>query len=103
MADAWLRPLETYVRFAFPKYVRYCLYMPISASKLRANVYALLDNVLKTGKPLIIERRGGRLAIHPEQPPSKLARLTRREDFVQGDPDELIHMDWSDEWKPDFT
>jgi hypothetical protein len=75
--------------------------MALSASKLRANVYRLLDEVLETGKPLEIERNGEILVIVPRKTESIWDRLPRRKGFIVGDPDELIHMDWSSEWNPD--
>lgn len=75
--------------------------MALSASKLRANVYRLLDEVLETGKPLEIERNGKTLLITPKERESIWDRLPRREGFIVGDPNDLIHMDWSSEWNPD--
>jgi Antitoxin Phd_YefM, type II toxin-antitoxin system len=75
--------------------------MAISASKLRANVYRLLDEVLETGQPLEIERNGKTLVVAPKEEQSIWERLPRREGYIVGDPDELIHIDWSSEWNPD--
>jgi PHD/YefM family antitoxin component YafN of YafNO toxin-antitoxin module len=75
--------------------------MALSASKLRANVYRLLDEVLETGKPLEIERNGKILVISAKEKESIWDRLPRRKGAIIGDPDELIHMDWSSEWNPD--
>jgi hypothetical protein len=75
--------------------------MAITASKLRADVYRLLDEVLETGQPLEIERKGKILVIAPREEQSLWDRLPRREGYIVGDPDELIHMDWSSEWNPD--
>lgn len=78
--------------------------MALSASKLRANVYRLLDEVLETGRPLEIQRNGKILVIAPKEPAeggSIWDRLPRREGFIVGDPDELVHIDWSSEWNPD--
>jgi hypothetical protein len=75
--------------------------MALSASKLRANIYRLLDEVLETGKPLEIERNGRTLLITPKEKESIWDRLPRREGFIVGDPDDLIHIDWSSEWNPD--
>lgn len=75
--------------------------MAISASKLRANVYRLLDEVLETGRPLEIERNGKTLVISAKETESFWDRLPRREGYIVGDPDELIHIDWSSEWNPD--
>jgi hypothetical protein len=75
--------------------------MAITASNLRANVYRLLDEILETGQPLEIERRGRTLVIAPKEERSFWDRLPRRKGFIIGDPDELIHIDWSSEWNPD--
>jgi hypothetical protein len=75
--------------------------MGLSASQLRANVYRLLDQVLETGKPLEIERNGKTLVILPKEQETIWDRLPRRQGFIVGDPDELIHIDWSSEWNPD--
>ena len=75
--------------------------MAISASKLRANVYRLLDEVLETGQPLEIERGGKILVIAPKEKQSIWDRLPRNVGYIIGDPDELIHIDWSSEWNPD--
>ena len=72
-----------------------------TASKLRANIYRMLDEVLETGQPLEIERNGKTLVIAPKEELSIWDRLPRREGFIVGDPDELIHIDWSLEWNPD--
>jgi hypothetical protein len=72
-----------------------------TASRLRANIYRMLDEVLETGQPLEIERNGKTLVIAPKEERSIWDRLPRREGFIVGDPDELIHIDWSSEWNPD--
>jgi hypothetical protein len=72
-----------------------------TASELRANIYRMLDEVLETGQPLEIERNGKTLVIAPKEELSIWDRLPRREGYIVGDPDELIHIDWSSEWNPD--
>jgi hypothetical protein len=75
--------------------------MAITASKLRADVYRLLDEILESGQPLEIERKGKILVIAPKEEQSIWDRLPRRKGFIVGDPDELVHVDWSSEWNPD--
>ncbi|MCW5201369.1 hypothetical protein VU12_00325 [Desulfobulbus sp. US4] len=75
--------------------------MSITASALRGNIYKLLDKVLQSGRPLEVERKGQRLQITPKKPVSKLSRLTKHV-CIQGAPESLVHMDWSDEWKHDL-
>lgn len=76
--------------------------MKITASKLRENIYRVLDQVVETGVPVEIERRGRRLKIIPADEPTrgKLDRLEPRPDAIVGDPEDLVHLDWSSEWKP---
>lgn len=74
--------------------------MVVTASKLRENVYRILDEVLETGVPVEIERRGRRLRIVAVDAPSPLDRLVPRTDVIVGDPDDLVHVDWSGEWRP---
>ena len=73
--------------------------MPLKASSLRENIYRILDQVLETGVPVEIERHGKILKIVPAEPRSKLDNLKPR-DYIVGDPEELVHLDWSGEWRP---
>ncbi|MEW6594362.1 MAG: type II toxin-antitoxin system Phd/YefM family antitoxin [Thermodesulfobacteriota bacterium] len=74
--------------------------MVVSASRLRSNIYKLLDKVLESGRPLEIERKGRKLKIVPVAPPDKLEGLSRHEGYLSGDPEEIVHLDWSGEWRP---
>jgi hypothetical protein len=73
--------------------------MALKASSLRENIYRILDEVLETGVPVEIERRGKILKIVPGEPQSKLANLQARP-YLLTDPEELVHLDWSGEWRP---
>lgn len=73
--------------------------MRVTASKLRENVYRILDQVIEKGEPVEIVRNGHVLRIVPEGKPSRLARLSRKENVLKGDPEDIVHMDWSKEWK----
>ncbi|MEW6220542.1 MAG: type II toxin-antitoxin system Phd/YefM family antitoxin [Thermodesulfobacteriota bacterium] len=75
--------------------------MPVNASTLRENIYRLLDQVLETGQPLEIERRGRLLRVIPVAAPSKIARLVKH-DCLRGDPEAIVHLDWSGEWEHDL-
>lgn len=74
--------------------------MALTPSRLRADIYRILDDVLRTGQPAEIERRGRRLQIVAVDPPSRLDRLAEHSDAVVGDPADLVHVDWSAEWRP---
>ena len=71
--------------------------MKVTASKLRENIYQILDQVILNGEPVEIVRKGSVLRIVPEIRESKLSRLKKRRGF-KGDPDEIAGMDWSSEW-----
>ena len=73
--------------------------MILTASKLRENVYRVLDHVLETGEPAEIERNGRRLRIVADYRPSRLDRLVRRTDVAIGDSEDFVHLDWSGEWQ----
>ena len=73
--------------------------MPVTASKLRENIYRILDEVLDSGVPVEIRRRGKLLKLVPAEPPSKLANLRPRR-YLRADPEHLVHIDWSGEWRP---
>ena len=70
--------------------------MRITATKLRQNLYRILDDILQTGIPVEIERNGRILKIIPEKI-NKLSNLEKH-DVINGDPEEIIHMDLSSEW-----
>jgi hypothetical protein len=71
--------------------------MKVTASRLRENIYSILDQVAETGVPVEIERKGRILRIVADEKPSKLDRL-KKHNRVVGDLESIIHMDWSKEW-----
>jgi prevent-host-death family protein len=70
----------------------------ISATKLRQNLYHILDSVIDTGIPVEIVRKGRLLRITPEERIPKWDRLEKHE-VINGDPDDLVDIDWSGEWR----
>ena len=71
-----------------------------SDSNIQRNILRLLDQVVKTGVPAEIERKGKRLLISPAKKHRTLDCLEEHPDFILGNPDDLVHIDWSAEWKP---
>lgn len=76
--------------------------MKYTATQLRNDIYRILDRVIETGEPVEIERGGKRLKIVVEQPTRKPFRWVKREGMINGDPEDLVHIDWSAEWEPDL-
>jgi antitoxin (DNA-binding transcriptional repressor) of toxin-antitoxin stability system len=73
----------------------------MSATKLRTNLYAILDEVLETGKPVEIIRKGRRLKIVPDQPVRKTDGLVPHPGVLD-DPEAIVHLDWSGLWDTDL-
>lgn len=69
--------------------------MALSATKLRQNLYSILDEVIDTGVPVIVERKGHILRIVPENRSGRLDRLEPHPKTIQGDPEDIVHLDWS--------
>lgn len=74
--------------------------MIITPSKLREDIYNILDSVLENGETIEIKRKGKIIKIVPPQKTSKLDKLIAHSNVVTGDSEDLVSMDWSKEWKP---
>jgi hypothetical protein len=72
---------------------------PYSVSALRADLYRLLDRVLETGRPLLVQRRGERLKILRADSSSRLSLVRPTPGYIRGEPDTLLGLDWSEEWR----
>lgn len=70
----------------------------VTPSQLRQDIYRLIDNVLETGEPLEIERKGRRLRLVAEEPIDRLSRIRVDPDVISGNPEDLVSIDWSVEW-----
>lgn len=73
--------------------------MTISATKLRADFYRLIGNVIKTGVPLEVELRGEKVRIVPAEPRDKLANLVKRPGVIVGDAGQIDRIRALDEAK----
>lgn len=80
--------------------------MTITASKLRENVYRILDEVAETGVPVKVLRKGITLRIVAEVKRSKLANLKKRKDWLGSEEDllkstweESDEKEWLEKWK----
>jgi hypothetical protein len=65
----------------------------LSLTALRKRLYQVVDQVLATGIPAEIERKGQKLLIVPvNRPISRLANLKKRSGIV-GDPNDLVDIE----------
>jgi len=74
----------------------------MTLTELRKNIYAVFDEVLKTGKTVAIESKGRTVFISPGCTGGKIERLGKSAPpkAIIGNPDELIHLKWEKEWRP---
>lgn len=72
----------------------------VSHINIQEDILQLLDKVLSTGVPVEIERKGKRLLISPAKKRRELDCLEKHPEFIVGNPDDLVHIDWSSEWSP---
>jgi hypothetical protein len=70
----------------------------VTASHLRQNIYRILDEVIETGRPVEIERKGCVVRIERRER-NIFETLTPHPGAIAGDSEDLVHMDWSPEWK----
>ena len=75
--------------------------MTITPTQLRANLYRILDTVIETQQSIEIIRKGKILKLIPERKKSKskLAHLKPHPGTIRGNPESLVHIDWSSRWK----
>jgi len=66
----------------------------ITVTELRANIYHLLEEVISTGIPLEIKKGGRKLQIVPVEKVDKLHNLIPRPEIIEGDPDDLVSIQW---------
>jgi len=73
----------------------------INTTQFRKDVYNILDEVIKTGRPVEITRKGQILKILCDQNPARLQKLKgkKKKKAYVGNSDEVIGMDWSKEWQ----
>ncbi len=69
----------------------------ITATQLRKDVYRLLDQVVASGEIIEVNRKGTLIRIEPVRS-NKLESLKGHSACIRGNPDDLVHMDWSDQW-----
>lgn len=75
--------------------------MSVSASELRQNIYRLLDQVLETGEPLEISRKGRTLRLVADEPVSRFDVMRTNVHVIVGDPEDLVDLGWAGSWDAD--
>ncbi len=70
----------------------------MKATQLRQNLYQTLDEVIETGKPARVERKGKTLLISAERPVKQNRIFKKRKLLVKPDED-ITEIDWMSEWR----
>jgi len=73
--------------------------MAITATKLRADLYRVIGNVIESGVSVEVELRGKKVRIVPAEPRDKLSALIKRPGVILGDPGRLPRVKTFDEKK----
>lgn len=66
----------------------------MTVTELHSNIYNLLQEVLDTGVPREINTGGQKLRITPVAAIDKFANLIYRPHVINGNPEELVHLEW---------
>lgn len=71
----------------------------MSPTHLRRRLLRLLDRISRQRMTpqTKSEAESAPVSVHRR---SKLDNLKRRPDIILCDPEDLVHIDWSDEWRP---
>jgi hypothetical protein len=75
----------------------------LTATRLRAELFKTLDQVVTTGEAVEVQRPGGKVCIVPATESGsggRLARLRRHPGTIVGDVDSLSSLSWDEAWKP---
>jgi prevent-host-death family protein len=69
----------------------------ITVTELRGNIYKLLDEVLRTGVPIEVNKGGKKLKIISSEQSNKLQNLIPRPDVINGNPEDIVNITWDRE------
>ncbi len=74
----------------------------MTLTELRRNIYRVVDELLRTGKTMEIQAKGRTVYLSSGQRGGKLDRLRKaaRSRALQGNPEDIIHMEWEKQWHP---
>ena len=73
--------------------------MSINLTQLRNNLYQCIDELISTGEPLYIQRKGVRIKILVEKPVAATTKkFPKHANVYVGNSEDLVQMDWSSEW-----
>jgi len=68
-----------------------------------SNTEILLKQIAEKGTAIEIDFKGKKIVITLAEHQSKLNRLKRHEGCLIGEPEDIVHIDWSKEWHDDLS
>lgn len=72
----------------------------LTATRLRAELFSTLDQVVATGEPVEIQRPSGSVRIVRAASTQRLAGLKPHPGVINGNADDLVSLSWEQAWKP---
>jgi len=72
----------------------------LPATRLRAELFRTLDEVIATGEAVEVRRSAGTVRLVPSTGDSRLTRLRPQADRVVGDAADLAGLTWPEVWRP---
>jgi hypothetical protein len=70
----------------------------LSATRLRADLYRVLESVITSGQSVEVVLRGRKVRIVSIEPVSRVQSMQSRADYIVGDPDELVRPNFDAAW-----
>jgi len=70
----------------------------MNATQLRQNLYQTLDEIIETGKPVRVERKGKVLFITAE-PTLKQKRVFKKRKVFKNSGEDITKIDWMKDWE----
>ncbi len=69
----------------------------VTPTELRSNIYKILDEINSSGISVEINKGGKRHKIEQVEKVDKLSNLERPPNFINGDPDDIVNINWEKE------
>ena len=76
--------------------------MVVTFEELKTDIEGVLDRLVKTDETAEFEANGKCWQIVAKPAVDKLCRLVPRPGLIIGDPENLVHFDWSEYWNADL-
>jgi len=75
----------------------------IPLNNFLSNTEILLKEIVENKTSIEIELKEKKIIIALSEHENKLKRLKRHEGCIVGDPEDIVHLDWSGEWRNDIS